>query len=159
MPDQQQQFIERIQAHRGIIQKMLFLYVDDPTDRADVRQEILLQAWKSYAHFREDAKFSTWLYRISLNTVLTFLKRRRVATVDLPVHLNSRIDQPSTNLEVEDLLRVIRRLKEIDRFIITMHLDGYDNEEIAETLGLSNGNIRVRLHRIKKNLQKQLSYG
>ncbi len=68
----QDQYISLIQQHEGILHKVIKLYVDDDEDKKDLYQEVLLQAWKSFGSFKGDSAFSTWLYRVCLNTVLTF---------------------------------------------------------------------------------------
>ena len=74
---QQQEFTSLITKHQKIIYKVCNLYVEDKTDRQDLFQEICFQAWKSYHLFRGDAQFSTWLYRIALNTAITFFKKEK----------------------------------------------------------------------------------
>ncbi|MEL6923250.1 MAG: sigma-70 family RNA polymerase sigma factor [Bacteroidota bacterium] len=149
-------FVALIQENTGIIHKVINLYVDAPEDRRDLKQEILLQAWKSYARFEGKSAFSTWLYRISLNTVLTF--RRKATPEVLPLSRNdtTQTTQPA-NLENKDLLfHAIRQLGEVDRMIITLHLEGYRNPEIADITGLKINHLNVKLHRIKKQIVSQL---
>lgn len=146
-----------VQQNAGIIHKVIHLYVDHPEDRRDLYQEVLLQAWKSYAGFKGEAAFSTWLYRISLNTVLTFRRRQRVPISELPSQLDLASEPARHNSEDSELLWLaIKQLNEIDRVIITLHLDGYDNEEIAEVIGLNKNNTTVRLHRAKQSVVQRL---
>lgn len=146
-----------VQQNAGIIHKVIHLYVDHPEDRRDLYQEVLLQAWKSYAGFKGEAAFSTWLYRISLNTVLTFRRRQRVPISELPSKLDLASEPVRNNSEDSELLWLaIKQLNEIDRVIITLHLDGYDNEEIAEVTGLNKNNTTVRLHRAKQSVVQRL---
>jgi RNA polymerase sigma-70 factor, ECF subfamily len=148
------EFVQKVQQNAGIIHKVIHLYVDHPEDRRDLFQEVLLQAWKSYAGFKGDSAFSTWLYRISLNTVLTFRRRQRLSYQELsPQH--ERPAEESSN-DTEHLLLAIKQLNEIDRVILTLHLDGYDNEEIAEVTGLNKNNVTVRLHRAKQAVIQRL---
>ena len=87
----QKQFIERVQACEGLINKILFLYTDREEERKDLRQEILSEAWRSYSGFREDAKFSTWLYRVGLNVAITSLhKRKRHPNLNLSIRNQNR---------------------------------------------------------------------
>ena len=141
----EKEFVQLVQQNAGIIHKVIHLYVDHPEDRRDLYQEVLLQAWKSYAGFKGEAAFSTWLYRISLNTVLTFRRRQRVPISELPSQLDLASEPARHNPEDSELLWLaIKQLNEIDRVIITLHLDGYDNEEIAEVIGLNKNNTTVR---------------
>jgi RNA polymerase sigma factor (sigma-70 family) len=155
MPSLQREFTALINQNRGIIYKVIRLYVNHEEDERDLFQEILFQAWKSYPRFDGRSKFSTWLYRVGLNTVLTF-KRRPVVVVPHEDLSSLNIAQPKTTDDSEALYVAIRELPEIDRMIITLHLDGYENEEIAEITGITKNNAAVKLHRIKDNLIKTL---
>jgi RNA polymerase sigma-70 factor, ECF subfamily len=152
------EFTEQIDQNRGIIYKVIRLYVNHEDDEKDLFQEILFQAWKSYPRFQGNSKFSTWLYRVGLNTVLTF--KRRIKLVEPHEDLN-RLNVASTDGnrsdESEALYTAIRMLNEIDRMIVTLHLDGYDNEEIADITGITKNNTAVKLHRIKETLTKKLN--
>jgi RNA polymerase sigma factor (sigma-70 family) len=157
------EFLAQIQTNQGIIKKLVGLYANNEEERKDLYQEILFQAWKGFPSFRGDAKFSTWLYRISLNTILT--SQRKINKVEYRETLE---DAPLADYadaikhENGRLLRqAIRRLPETERAIITLHLDGYTNPEIADIMGISGNNATVKLHRIKNQLitvlQPQLS--
>ncbi len=152
----EQEFNKLIEANRGIIFKVIRLYVRDPDDEKDLYQEILFQAWRSFPTFKAQSKFSTWLYRVGLNTVLTFKRRPPlvVAHEDLAA-LQPPAPGKNTD-ETEALYLAIRELNEIDRMIITLHLDGYENEEIADISGLTKNNVAVKLHRIKEGIMKKL---
>lgn len=146
-------YLRKIEEHKGIILKVVNLYADDLEDRKDLFQEIVLQSWSAYDRFEGNSKFSTWLYRISLNVALTFLNKRKKAN-QLKENTNQEISfQPQELSERADFLyRAIKQLAEIDRSIIMLHLDGFDNTEISEITGLSKGNTNVKLHRIKQQL-------
>lgn len=151
-------FIEKIQAHANIIHKVIRLYVDDAEDRKDLYQEIVGQAWKSFPSFRGEAKFSTWLYSISANTVLTF---KRKVYQQQPLNDANRgqayTSEEVANEQSEMLLAAIRKLPETDRLLVSLHLDEYTNEEIAGIIGIAKNNVAVKLHRIKQQLIKALS--
>ena len=152
----QREFTALIDQNRGIIYKVIRLYIANEEDERDLFQEILFQAWKSYPRFDGRSKFSTWLYRVGLNTVLTF-KRRPVVVVPHEDLASLNLSTTKTNTdESEALYLAIRQLPEIDRMIITLHLDGYENEEIADITGLTKNNVAVKLHRIKEAITKKL---
>lgn len=156
------QFTILIQQHAGIIHKVVGLYIDLEEDRQDAMQEVMLQAWRSYNHYRGDAAFSTWLYRVALNTVLT-LKRneKKVEKVDYDQAERIRAAE-SKNDNQELLLYLIKQLDEIDRTLMTLHLDGYENLRIAEILGITTNHVNVKIHRLKKQIIndfKKLSHG
>ncbi|HMP98865.1 MAG TPA: sigma-70 family RNA polymerase sigma factor [Cyclobacteriaceae bacterium] len=156
MPANQQEFTRLIQENRGIIFKVIRLYVNDYEEEKDLYQEILFQSWKSYERFNGLSKFSTWLYRVSLNTVLTYTRNARNKVYEDIEHANLSVDERSKTDEAEALYVAIRQLNEIDRMIITLHLDGYENEEIAEITGLTKNNVAVKMHRTKDLLIKKL---
>ncbi len=153
----EREFTEQIEQNRGIIFKVIRLYVNHEEDDQDLFQEILFQAWKSYPRFDGRSKFSTWLYRVGLNTVLTFKRRPKMVTPheDMASLDVSTPEKPFKD-ESESLYLAIRELNELDRMIITLHLDGYENEEVAEITGLTKNNVAVKLHRIKDSLIQKL---
>lgn len=156
MLDLQSNFTALINQNRGIIYKVIRLYIANEEDERDLFQEILFQAWKSYPRFDGRSKFSTWLYRVGLNTVLTF-KRRPVVVVPHEDLASLNLSATKTNTDESEALYIaIRQLPEIDRMIITLHLDGYENEEIADIAGLTKNNAAVKLHRIKEAITKKL---
>jgi RNA polymerase sigma-70 factor, ECF subfamily len=153
----EKEFTQLIDQNRGIIYKVIRLYVNHEEDERDLFQEILFQAWKSYPRFDGRSKFSTWLYRVGLNTVLTFKRKpQRVNAHEDLASLNIAHTEKAYSDESEALFLAIRELNELDRMIITLHLDGYENEEIAEIAGLTKNNVAVKLHRNKETLIKKL---
>lgn len=156
MPVSEKEFVALVNENRGIIYKVIRLYINQEEDTRDLYQEIVFQAWKSYPRFDGRSKFSTWLYRVGLNTVLTF-KRRPVVVIPHEDLASLNVAQTKINTDESEALYVaIRQLPEIDRMIITLHLDGYENEEIADITGLTKNNTAVKLHRIKDILIKKL---
>ncbi len=151
-------FLKEIATHKGIILKVVNLYADDQEDRKDLYQEIVYQCWKASPTFKGDAKFSSWLYRISLNVSLTHLNKTKkhihlkgtATTVEYfePQELSERADR---------LYRAIRQLNEIERGLIMLHLEGYSHEDISEITGITKNNTGVRLHRIKEQLKHILN--
>lgn len=150
------EFINLIQQHSGIIHKILYLYVDDPEDKLDLKQEIQLQAWKAKDRFRGDSAFSTWLYRVALNTVLTFQRKRKIPSTSIE-HIEVKLENGERSDRSDMLLRAIKSLSDVDKTIITLHLEDYDNGEIAEITGLTKNNVGVKLHRIKELLKKKFN--
>jgi RNA polymerase sigma-70 factor, ECF subfamily len=146
-----------VNQNRGIIYKVIRLYIRHEEDEQDLFQEILFQAWRSYPNFKGQSKFSTWLYRVGLNTVLTFKRRPQLVVPheDLSLLKTSSGDKIQSE-ETEALYIAIRELNEIDRMILTLHLDGYENEEIADMAGLTKNNVAVRLHRAKETVTKKI---
>ena len=148
-----------LQKHAGILHKIIRFYADDPEDRRDLRQEMLYEAWRAYPSFRGESAFSTWLYRVALNTALTFRRKtlRRVPTSELELAQQQAADMTEPlSPQAELLYQAIRQLPEADRAIITLHFDGYDNDAVADMMGLTKNHVAVKLHRIKTVLENRL---
>ena len=153
------QFLAQVRENQGIIYKLVALYANDAEEKKDLYQEILLQAWKGIASFRGDARFSTWLYRICLNTIFTQKrKKHRIVYRDTLEDIAPVVHHHSVQADESARLQLaITRLSEVDRAIISMHLDGYDNGEIGEMMGISNNLVSVKLYRIKQQLAHLLT--
>jgi RNA polymerase sigma factor (sigma-70 family) len=152
------QFLEQVRQNQGIIYKLVSLYANDAEEKKDLYQEILLQSWKGWPAFRQEAKFSTWLYRICLNTIFTQQRKKQPLTYkesleDIAPAIHNYSIQKEDSIRLQ---QAIRQLAETDRAIISMQLDGYENAEIAEMLGISNNHVAVKLHRIKQQLANLL---
>ena len=152
----EKEFLTKLGEHQDIIYKLVHLYAASPEDKKDLYQEIVLQAWKSYPSFRGEAKFSTWLYRLCLNTIFTLQRKmNRVEYSDLSVFENNALVKTDSD-EKDRLYKGIRTLPEIERAVISMHLDGYDNQEIGELLGITANLAGVKLYRAKQQLSTLL---
>ena len=155
----EQRFLQLVREHQRIIHRLVGLYAVDNEERKDLEQETLLQAWKGWPSYRGDAKFSTWLYRICLNTILTQKRRPKVVQrhnglEDLHTHAE---DPGPRSDESQRLQLAMRALPETDRALLSMHLEGFDHAEIAEVIGITANNVGVKLHRIKQRLSELLN--
>ena len=150
--------MEQVRENQGIIYKLVGLYASDAEEKKDLYQEVLLQAWKAWPSFRGEAKFSTWLYRICLNTILTQKRKANLVEYKDSLEAISPSVQHSSiqKEEVAGLQKAIRQLSETDRAIISLHFDGYDNGEISEILGITGNHVAVKLHRCKQQLTNLL---
>jgi len=163
----QEEFVRRIQANQGIIQKICSLYGQTRLDREDLFQEIVVQLWKAVPKFREHSKFSTWLYRVALNTAISdFRKKRRtlqvIETEVASLEIKSELIEVDKEEKLKTLYGAISRLREIDRAIVMLYLDDKSYDEMEDILGVSAGNLRVRMNRIKEKLReltKNISHG
>lgn len=147
-------FLELIHRHQSIIHKICIVYSKNRADREDLQQEIILQLWKSFPSFREDAAFSTWMYRVALNTAISQTKKGRFF---IDSNLSPEIPyDPSESYalseEVQILYKAISRLKKIEKAIILLWLEERSYEEIADSIGISVKNVSVRLVRIRTRL-------
>lgn len=154
-------FIDDINSNIGIIHKICNIYFMDAHDRQDAAQEILYQLWKSYAGFKGEAKFSTWMYKVALNTAITYAKKsnRKFQKEKLSgnEHFMAEHREPKQADETMAILyRAINTLSGIDRAITLLYLEENSYDEIAAITGLTRGNVSVRLVRIKKSLKEKL---
>lgn len=155
---EERNFISLINEHQGLIHKVCIMYENDRDARNDLFQEIVLQLWKSFPSFRGEAKITTWMYRIALNTAISGFRKqtRHIKTEDLQeAHMN--ISDAWGDDQEENFQRLqwaIRQLSEIERAMIMMALEEIPYDEIAETVGITQNNVRVRMNRIREKLRK-----
>jgi len=160
MPDQEK-FIEVIKENEGIIFKITAVYTNEREDRRDLYQEIVYQLWKSYESFRGESKISTWLFRIALNTSISYLNqaKRKDNMLSLDEKILNIIDEKDTLLEdrYSILNSHIQRLNLIEKGIIILYMEGKSYDEIARITGFTTTNIGTRLARIKQKLKKEIN--
>jgi RNA polymerase sigma-70 factor (ECF subfamily) len=159
--EQEKSFITLVKEHQGLIHKVCILYETDREVRNDLFQEIVLQLWKSFPTFRGDSKITTWMYRIALNTAISGLRKlgRKIKTEELDeFHFNiSESPEDHREDDLQKLQWAIRQLTEIERAMIMMALDEVPYDEIAETIGITQNNVRVRMNRIREKLRNLMS--
>lgn len=148
--------LQQINQNLGIAHKICGLYFTDPDDREDVLQEMMYQVCRSHKRFDGRSKFSTWMYRVCLNTAITFKRRDKKR---LHEHLSKThhqiADAPVSNQHevITMLLESIATLSAVNKAIMLLYLENMSYEEIASITGLSKSNVGVRLVRIKKDLE------
>lgn len=138
------------------IRKVCLAYTGDRMQADDLLQETFIRAWKNWDKFRGDSKVSTWIYRIAINTCLSFLRDQKEKTVDIEKTAVSNLPDESSVKEqqIALLYKCINQLAETDRLVITMVLNEQEYEDIAEVTGITENNLRVKIHRIKKELSE-----
>lgn len=149
----EKEFLSAIREHEKIIWKVISMYQTNSGDREDLRQEILLNAWKGSRNFRGEAKFSTWLYQVALNTAITFYKKdlRQNALREMQQQPDEQMDQP----EMELLNKAINELSRVDKALVMLFLDDYSYAEIAAMMGITANNVAVKMNRIKSRLKQK----
>ena len=153
-----EEFLRNIMVNQGIIHKVTRIYCDNVDDRKDLFQEILIQLWKSYSSFKEQSKFSTWMYRVAINTAITAYKRGSRQTANaLFVREIPSIADDDYDYELEENLNLLHtaidQLTGIEKSIILLYLEEKSYEEIAEITGITQNYVRVKMNRIKKKLE------
>ena len=158
----EQSFVQQLKTNQNIIHKICRLYTNDADAHKDLFQEITIQLWKAFPKFRGDSKFSTWAYRVALNTAITLYRKstRTIKTTDYEKH-SFFISQEEYNSEEEEQLKLmyqaVYELNDIEKALVFMYLEDKDYAEISETLGISEVNARVKMNRIKGKLRKILN--
>lgn len=155
-------FIELTERYGQLVNRICLSYADSSADFDDLRQDVWINVWKSLDGFRADSSIDTWIYRITLNTCVSCLRKRK-RTV-LTSSIDGIFPEPADE-EASDSLReririlhgLISRLSPLDKAIMTMHLDDRSNAEIAEVTGLAKGNVATRLSRIKNRLSSEIN--
>ncbi|MBF4486792.1 MULTISPECIES: RNA polymerase sigma factor [Flavobacterium] len=166
MKEKEQEFLKRIESHKGILYKVSKMYMDNHDDQQDLFQEIVCQLWKSYDSFRNESQFSTWMYRVAVNTAIVFLKKekRKVDKYEIASE-NIKDDEGDSHIkesQIDHFYKAVQKLEKIDKAIIFYQLEGFSHKEIGENLGISEGNARVKLNRAKEKLKeiiKNQGYG
>src|SRR5690554_5977059 len=156
----EQEFIKQIQQHQNLIHKICRIYTSCEDDHNDLFQEITIQLWKAYPRFRGDAKFTTWAYRVALNTAITLFRKKTkgINTIEIDSNIH-RINIDEYNYEEEEeqlrvMYRAIHQLGDIDKALVFMYLEDKNYREISETLGISEVNARVKMNRVKTKLKQ-----
>jgi len=155
----EKEFLQIIKKNQGIIHKVCNIYCDDQDDRDDLFQEIVAQLWKSFPTFREESKFTTWMYRVALNTAITsFKKTKRRPDQNRLTYENFQVKDENydteTEEEIKNLHRAIAQLTGVEKSIVLLFLENKKYEEIAEITGITQNYVRVKMNRIKKKLKK-----
>lgn len=152
-----ERFITLIKQHEGILYKLSRAYADTTEDRQDLYQEMVFQLWKSFESFTGKSQWSTWMYRVGLNTAIRHLKfrKRKPDQHRLLPDLHQILEEGDTQLDEQTqfLYQQIRKLNEVNRAIILLFLEGKSYEEIAQITGFSPSNVGTRLNRIKAQMR------
>ena len=155
MNNQKQEFIELAEQNKALIYKFCYMYSNEKDTPDDLFQEVLINLWKGYPNFRNDSKIQTWIYRIALNTCVTFLRKsgRSIKSVPLTDDL-MLIAENSETSTIKELYRLINKLNAVDKAIILLYLEERSYDEIAQIIGISKSNVGVRINRIKEKLHQ-----
>lgn len=154
----EKEFLSLLERHIGIVIKIVQVYTRTAADKEDLMSDIIFELWKSYPRFRGEAKVSTWLYRVALNTALKTKRKKdynRVLFMEELITFDSGtiVDALEKRSEIELLYTCIEKLTPVNKAIILLYLEDKSNEEIAEITGFSRTNVSTRLNRIKGELK------
>ena len=158
--DKSDLFLSLVQSNKGILYKIANSYCKNIDDRKDLIQEIIIQLWKSFDDYDKQFRYSTWMYRISLNVAISFYRKERS---------RSRISNPFTegiinftDNELEDkesdlgiLQQMILELKDLDKALMLLYLEEKSHKEISHIIGISETNVATKINRIKNVLKQK----
>ncbi len=155
------EFEQIIKENVGVLHKLCRVYTFNADEYEELFQEMLVQIWRSTANFRGEAKISTFVYQICINTALSFRAKivrhkKRFEPLDGKIFIQPALDTEKDK-RLQKLYAAIRELKPIDRAIVSLYLDEKSYDETAEILGISKTNVATRLMRLKKQLTEKLS--
>ena len=152
------QFVSNLEKHQNIAHKICRMYTNDPHSHNDLFQEITIQLWKAYPKFRGDSKFSTWMYRVALNTAITLFRKSKrtirtqnIDDVSFFIKAEEYDDEEERHLRL--MYKAIKELNDIDKALVFLYLENQSYREISDTLGISEVNARVKINRVKTKLK------
>ncbi len=156
------QFVTALENNQNIVHKVCTLYTNNRDAHNDLFQEITIQLWKAYPKFRGESKFSTWMYRVALNTAITLYRKskKRVQTQDFDsVIFKIKTDEydPTEEQQLTLMYKAVKQLGDIEKALVFLYLEDKNYSEISDTLGISEVNARVKMNRIKTKLRTILN--
>ncbi len=153
--------VQKIQEYQPLIRKVTLMYSQNSDEADDMFQEICIQLWKAYPQFKGESKFSTWLYRVAINTAISWIRKEKKHR-----HNDNEIEKwyglnddsafyikNEQNEQIQAMYRAINQLNDIDRTLVLLYLEDVAYNEISEIMGLTVSNIKVKMNRLKKRLK------
>jgi len=158
----EQLFIKQLSENQNIVHKICRLYTYNKDAHNDLFQEISIQLWKAFPKFRGESKFSTWAYRVALNTAITMYRKstKSIQTSDyedFSYYIKSEEYDDQVEEQLKLMYKAVQMLNDIDKALVFLYLEDKDYTEISETLGISEVNARVKMNRIKTKLKNILN--
>ena len=158
----EQQFVELLEKHQNIVHKVCRLYTNNRDAHNDLFQEITIQLWRAFPKFRGDAKFSTWMYRVGLNTAITLYRKNKRSLVtqdydEVQFKIKAEEYDDTEEQQLRVLYKAIHQLNDIEKALVFLYLEDKNYKEISETLGITEVNARVKMNRVKTKLKTILN--
>jgi RNA polymerase sigma factor (sigma-70 family) len=154
--------VSQVNAHQPMLHRICRMYCADADDRQDLYQEIVLQLWRAYPKYEARAKFSTWLYRIALNVAISNLRQR--TRKPIAERFGDTVPDvappPDTGPDADDLgqlYQAIEWLSDVEKAFVLLYLEEHSYEEMADILGITQNNVRVKMHRVQDKLRHLLT--
>jgi RNA polymerase sigma factor (sigma-70 family) len=159
MDTKQTHFLQLIEENKGILFKICKIYQDDPEDQNDLLQEMTLQLWLAFDSYRGESKFSTWMYRVALNTAIVFFKKqkRRPDNEKIPIGFDQAEESTLAGEKEEQLsvfYKAVQQLNKVEKALVYLYMEDVPYDDIAAGLGITPINVRVRINRLKTKLKE-----
>lgn len=150
----EQEFAKMMKAHKSTIYTVCYMFSNDEDEVADLFQEVMIRVWRGLPSFNGGSDVKTWIYRIALNTCISFdCKKKRRHETKLAMDINLFADKDKETEQINILHKRISRLLPLDRAIVLLWLENISYEEIGTIIGISAKNVSVRLVRIREQLK------
>ena len=154
MKTTEKDFSRIVKQHKSTIYTVCYMFSKDADEVNDLFQEVLINLWKGFTSFQGRSDLSTWIWRVSLNTCISYERKKKLDTVPLSMEINLFEDQDEDSQQIQLLHKRIHQLKPFDRAIVLLWLENLSYEEIGAIVGITAKNVGVRLYRIKEELKK-----
>ncbi len=154
--DLEKEFLDMVRQYNRIIYKVSSFYIDEKTGLEDMYQEVVLNLWKAYPSFRGESIYSTWIYRVALNTCVSYYRKEKRRPFFVNITQAVAEDDSEDSDVVKELYTLINRLGKMERALVLLYLEDRPQKEIAEIMGISVTNVSTKLVRVKEKL-KQMS--
>ena len=153
--DLKDEFVELVTRYKDVIFKVCYIYAEKD-DIEDYYQEVLIQIWRSLPKFRGESKVTTWIYRISLNTCISHVRKNTKGNINkVPlIDVNLWENDIEKKQQVDEMYSLINKLNKLEKAVILLWLEDRDYEEIASIVGITKANVAVKINRIKEKLRK-----
>lgn len=153
-------FLSALDKHQGILHRLCRLYADTEEERKDLFQEMTIQLWRGFPSFRKDSKISTWMYRVALNTAISSIRKSKRRIKEAPLSSETFLISDGSDEErqkqerLKELYAAVAKLSKVEKSLVFLYLEDKSFIEIAEILGITANNARVKMSHIRKKLKK-----
>lgn len=153
--DLKDEFVELITKYKDVIFKVCYIYAEKD-DVEDYYQDVLIQIWRSLPKFRGESSITTWIYRISLNTCISHVRKNTKGNVNKVPLLDVNLweNDIEKKQQVDEMYSLINKLNKLEKAVILLWLENRNYEEIASVVGITKANVAVKINRIKEKLRK-----
>lgn len=146
-------FEKLVAEYKSTVYSVCYMFADNKTQADDLFQDVLINLWTGFDKFRGETGMRSWVYRVSMNTCISYRRKKKVATVALDIAPDIMEGASSDSAQIRQLHQRIQKLEPIDKAIVLLWLDNLPYDEIAAIVGTTARNIGVRLVRIKEKLK------